>query len=64
MKHKKGCSRPNYFYWQGGGGALRNIQIVCPECRANVNFGEAYSRKFHCSGGFPEESNRRVDCNK
>ncbi|MEH2183038.1 DUF1998 domain-containing protein [Nostoc sp.] len=64
IKHKKGCSKPEYLRWQGGGGALRNIRIECPECRENANFGEVYSRNFSCSGRFPEENNRRVDCNR
>ncbi|HEY9695636.1 MAG TPA: DUF1998 domain-containing protein [Oculatellaceae cyanobacterium] len=64
IKHKQGCKKPDYLHWQGGGGALRNIRIICPDCRENINFSEAYSRKFPCSGRFPEENNRREDCNK
>lgn len=64
IKHRQGCSNRDFFQWQGGGGALRNIVIACPECCADVNFGEAYSRKFTCNGRFPEEKNRRDDCNK
>lgn len=64
IKHRQGCTKPGHLDWQGGGGALRNIRISCPECRENVNFGEAYSRKFPCSGSFPEENYRRVDCSR
>ena len=64
IKHRQGCRKPDSLCWQGGGGALRNIRIECPECRERVNFGEAYSRKFPCSGCFPEENNRRIDCSR
>ncbi len=64
IRHRQGCSKPDYLLWQGGGGALRNINIVCPECRGRVNFGEAYSRNFPCLGRFPEENDRRVDCHR
>lgn len=50
--------------WRGGGGAIKNITIECPECHQKINFGQAYSRNFSCSGCFPEEKYRRVDCDK
>ncbi|NEO33663.1 MAG: DUF1998 domain-containing protein [Symploca sp. SIO3C6] len=64
LRHKPRCSKPDYLLWKGGGGAIRNITIECPECHANVNFGNAYSRNFPCKGRFPEENNRQEDCNK
>lgn len=64
IKHKSRCSKPDYLLWKGGGGAIRNVTIECPECRENINFGRAYSRKFPCSGCFPEENNRREDCSR
>jgi len=57
----KGCSPP-YLYWRGGGGALRHIDIVCPNCNASINLGSAYSREWRCSGRFPELSSSRPGC--
>lgn len=54
MNHKAGCQGSSYYRWEGGGGALKNIQITCPSCGAKENFGKAYSRKFLCRGRFPE----------
>ncbi len=48
-----GC-RPAYLLWEGGGGALRHINIRCPNCRQSINLGIAYSRAWPCSGRFPE----------
>ncbi|MBC6476851.1 MAG: DUF1998 domain-containing protein [Hormoscilla sp. GM7CHS1pb] len=64
IKHRQGCSKPDHLLWQGGGGALKNIEITCPECRKRVNFGDAYKKNFTCSGRFPEEGDLRCDCNK
>lgn len=64
IQHTSSCSKPDYLLWRGAGGALRSINIVCPDCKQSVNFGQVYARKFSCSGRFPEENNRRVDCNK
>ncbi len=47
------CS-PRHLNWTGGGGALRNIEIVCPICREHINLGRAYSTGWPCSGRFPE----------
>ncbi len=51
--HKDDC-RPSYLYWRGGGGSLRQIDIVCPNCNASINLGLAYGRDWRCSGRFPE----------
>ncbi len=48
-----GCT-PDHLLWLGGGGALRHIEITCPNCRASINLGTAYSHEWHCSGRFPE----------
>jgi hypothetical protein len=45
---------PSYLNWVGGGGALRNITISCPNCHQSINLGTAYSRKLRCSGRHPE----------
>ncbi len=62
MRHKPGCQPASYYRWEGGGGALRNIQITCPNCGAYENFGSAYSRNFQCSGRFPERREDPVGC--
>jgi hypothetical protein len=51
--------QPAWLHWQGGGGALRNIRIVCPDCGEGFNLGEAYSRPWLCTGRLPEQ-NRHV----
>jgi hypothetical protein len=50
-----GSCRPEFFHWEGGGGALRSVNIRCPNCRGSANLGFAYSRPWRCSGEFPEE---------
>lgn len=63
MKHQPGCQPADHYRWEGGGGALRNIRITCPNCGASENFGAAYSRTFHCSGKFPERREEdAVEC--
>ncbi len=54
ITHNRNDCHPPYLYWRGGGGALRQIDIVCPNCNANINLGLAYSREWRCSGRFPE----------
>ena len=53
----KSC-RPPYLRWEGSGGSLRNINIVCPRCGASINLGLAYGREWSCSGRFPEQESR------
>ncbi len=63
IQHRKGSCQPAYLIWQGGGSALRNINIVCPDCHASVNLGYAYSgRTWSCSGRFPEHDQGRSSC--
>jgi len=59
----EGCS-PGYLYWRGGGGALRHINIVCPNCNTSINLGVAYARGWRCSGRFPEEGTNRPGCDQ
>ncbi|MCP4396739.1 MAG: DUF1998 domain-containing protein [bacterium] len=64
IEHQKNDCHPSYLHWRGGGGSLRQINIVCPDCNASINLGLAYSREWHCSGRFPEWGNDRPgDCN-
>jgi len=49
----EGC-KPSYLLWHGSG-ALKNITIECPVCKAKINLGVAYSRSWSCSGRFPEK---------
>lgn len=56
MKHTPKCSGSSFYKWQGGGGAIKNIQITCPNCDDKQNFGTAYSRKFQCKGKFIERA--------
>lgn len=62
IPHTRDDCSPSYLFWQGGGGALRHIDILCPNCSAKVNLGIAYSRDWHCSGRFPEQGIDRPGC--
>jgi hypothetical protein len=64
IKHKSRCQGAKFYKWEGGGGALRNIQIICPNCDEAENFGKAYSREFLCSGRFPERQEDPAGCEK
>jgi hypothetical protein len=57
----QGC-RSSYFYWRNAGGALRQIQIECPNCGGRANLGTAYARDWPCSGRFPELGLDRPSC--
>lgn len=63
IKHSKKC-RPSYLNWEGGGGALKNVHITCPECGQKFNLGDAYSRRLNCSGRFPESKERGNECER
>jgi hypothetical protein len=57
--------RPTHLLWVGGGAALRNITIRCPDCGAVRNFGEAYRDSYACSGRLPESGwGRNFNCNQ
>lgn len=43
-----------WFYWIGGGSSMKNITIECPECNRRISMGYVFSRKWRCSGRFPE----------
>ncbi|MBA3532203.1 MAG: DUF1998 domain-containing protein, partial [Ardenticatenales bacterium] len=63
--HQHDNCQPAYLCWRGGGGALRQIDIVCPTCDNCINLGLAYSREWPCSGRFPEwGGDRPGNCNQ
>lgn len=62
ISHNQDGCRPSYLHWQGGGGALRHISVVCPICGASMNLGHAYAREWPCSGRFPELGRTRSGC--
>ena len=62
VPHNNNSCNPPYLVWEGGGGALRHIDIVCPNCNGSINLGYAYSRGWHCSGRFPELGIDRLGC--
>jgi hypothetical protein len=52
---KNGCPHSTWFRWYGGGGALSEIEIECPQCNTrSMNMGVAYGLTWHCNGRFPE----------
>lgn len=54
IRHSQHSCNPSFLHWTGGGGALKNIEIVCPICRERINLGRAYSTAWACSGRLPE----------
>lgn len=48
------CTHGDWFRWHGGGGALSQVEIECPECNLRANLGQAYGQSWSCSGRFPE----------
>ncbi|MCD9186333.1 MAG: DUF1998 domain-containing protein [Pyrinomonadaceae bacterium] len=62
INHTRQHTAPNHFLWQGGGGALRHVNIVCPTCNGSINLGLAYSRSWRCSGRFAESGVTRPGC--
>ncbi len=52
-----GCA-PDHYVWRGGGGALRNMSISCPDCPATASFGVAYGRPWRCSARYAEDGAR------
>jgi len=62
MNHRDNRCPPRYLKWQGGGGALRNVRIVCPVCNEGVNLSRIYTENSRCSGRQPEIGNARPGC--
>lgn len=64
VKHKKKPCYPDYLIWKGGGGALKNVTIVCPDCDGEFNLGTAYAAELDCTGRYPEMGNDRPGCDE
>lgn len=62
VRHKQPGCRPSYLIWRGGGGALKNVDIVCPKCGGSFNLGQAYGSDLKCSGRYPELGREREEC--
>jgi hypothetical protein len=62
IQHRRNPCRPSYLVWQGGGSALRNIDVLCPDCGGSMNLGLAYGREWSCTGRFAEQGGRFEDC--
>jgi Domain of unknown function (DUF1998) len=62
VTHKTAHGPPDTFIWQGAGGALRSINIICPICKGIGNLGVAYSRQWRCTGRFPESREDHLPC--
>ena len=64
IRHTTPTCNPAYLRWDGGGGALRHVNIVCPVCQESMNLGLAYTRDWPCSGRFPELGPQRTSCSQ
>ena len=62
ITHATTPCNPLFLEWRGGGGAMRHINIVCPNCQGTINLGQAYSREWPCSGRFAEHGSLRPGC--
>lgn len=58
-----GCA-PETLFWEGGGGALRNVTIRCPLCHRTANLGIAYSQTHQCTGRYPERRVPPAGCHR
>ena len=54
IRHVTSGCNPSHLKWIGGGASLRAVLLECPNCRASVNLGDAYSRDLACFGRYPE----------
>lgn len=43
-----------YYFWQGGGGSLRELRVQCPRCGQSGSLGRAFHKEWTCRGRFPE----------
>ncbi|MBF7084352.1 DUF1998 domain-containing protein [Desulfallas sp. Bu1-1] len=63
IDHSRAGCAPRYLKWEGGGGALKHVNIECPLCKEKANLGLAYSRGWRCSGRLPEHGYSTAPCN-
>jgi len=47
-------NNPYVFQWIRTGGALKDIEVKCPRCNSQQNFGKSFYRDWKCSGRSPE----------
>ena len=52
---EKGINCAGWFYWRGGGGSVRSIEIECATCHKKRTMGEIYAWNWGCTGRFPEQ---------
>ena len=64
IRHRTTSCNPSHLHWRGGGGALRDVNVVCPNCGERVNLGYAYSTDWPCSGRQPEQGGLRPGCDQ
>lgn len=64
IKHKKKDCNPTYLKWEGGGGSLKNVKIICPSCNGRISLGQAYNWDLKCTGRYPEIGSHREECDK
>ncbi len=49
------CPHSQWFRWFGGGGAISDIRVECPQCGSRkFTLGWAYGKNWRCSGRYPE----------
>lgn len=59
IAHTRPHPPPDFLRWRANGGALRQIDIQCPDCSGSINLGLAYGRPWPCSGRYPETGHER-----
>ncbi|MDR9749294.1 DUF1998 domain-containing protein [Paenibacillus taichungensis] len=64
VRHKKSSCSPKYLLWKGGGGALKNVSIACPDCGGSFNLGSAYATEHECKGRYPEKGQDTPGCDE
>ena len=64
IPHKTPACAPQTLRWEGGGAALRNVEIRCPDCGASANLGALYARNHRCSGRNPELATSPGSCQR
>lgn len=58
-----GCFRSQeipYYFWEGSGGSLHELQVRCPRCNRSGTLGRAFQREWDCTGRFPEREQQNA----